>query len=128
MRLLLDTHALLWAATDDERLSRVAREAVADPANELLFSAISAFEIAAKVALGKLELPDGPATFIGTRMAAFGLRELPVTTLHAIEAGALPPIHGDPWDRLLIAQARIESVPLLTSDPMIRRYDVETIW
>ena len=128
MRLLLDTHALLWAATDDERLSPAAREAVADPANELLFSAISAFEIAVKVALGKLDLPDGPAAFIATRVAAFGLRELPVTTQHAIEAGALPPIHGDPWDRLLVAQARIESVPLLTADPVIRRYDVETIW
>lgn len=128
MRLLLDTHALLWAATDDGRLSPTAREAVADPSNELLFSAISAFEIAVKVALGKLDLPEGPATFIGTRVAAFGLLELPVTTRHAIEAGALPPIHGDPWDRLLVAQARIESVPLLTFDPMIRRYDVETIW
>jgi PIN domain nuclease of toxin-antitoxin system len=128
VRLLLDTHALLWAATDDERLSPAAREAVADPANELLFSAVSAFEIAVKVALGKLDLPEAPATFIGVRVAAFGLQLLPVTVEHAIEAGALPPIHGDPWDRLLIAQARIEDVPILTADSIISRYEVMTIW
>lgn len=128
MRVLLDTHAFLWAASDDPRLSAFARDLIADRAYDALLSAASAFEIAVKFARGRLELPEGPAKYLATRIAAFGFETLPITVEHAVEAGSLPAIHGDPWDRLLIAQARVEAIPILTADTMIRRYDVETIW
>ena len=128
MRVLLDTHAFLWATTDDERLSAFARDLIADPEHEVVFSVVSAFEIAVKVAHGRLELPDDPGTYLTTRIAAFGLAMLSITLDHAVEAGALPAIHGDQWDRLLIAQARVEAIPILTVDTQIRRYDVETLW
>ncbi len=128
MRVLLDTHVFLWAATGDARLSAHAREIMADPANDLLLSAASAFEIAVKAARGRLELPEPPATYLTTRIATFGLVRLPITVEHAVGAGLLPPIHGDPWDRLLVAQARLEAIPILTADEQVRRYDVETIW
>lgn len=128
MRILLDTHALLWAAAGDSRLSDAAGTIIEDGGQELLFSAVSALEIAAKRAEGRLELPDDPATWVRTRVAAFGLIELPVTVEHALEAGALPVHHRDPWDRLLVAQARVEGVPILTADPMFTRYEVTTLW
>ncbi len=128
MRILLDTHALLWAAGGDSRLSTTAAVIIRDPSQDLLFSAVSALEIAMKHAGGRLELPDDVGAWIRTRVAAFGLIELPITLDHAIEAGMLPKHHGDPWDRLLVAQARIEGVPILTADTMLLNYDVETIW
>ena len=128
MRVLLDTHALLWAAQGDRRLSEAAGAIIEDGGQELLFSAVSAMEISMKHAAGRLELPDDAGAWIRTRVAAFGLIELPVTTDHAIEAGLLPVLHGDPWDRLLVAQARVEGVPILTSDSSLHRYEVATIW
>ena len=128
MRVLLDTHVFLWAAMDDPRLSAFARELIMDPTHELLLSAASAFEISVKAARGRLDLPEDPGTYVSTRIAAFGLVALPISVEHGIEAGTLPAIHGDPWDRLLIAQARIESIPILTADSQVRRYPVETIW
>ena len=128
MRVLLDTHALLWAADDDRRLSDAAGAIIADGGQELLFSAVSALEIVMKHTAGRLELPDDARTWIRTRVAAFGLIELPVTTDHAAEAGVLPLLHRDPWDRLLVAQARVEGVPILTANPQLHRYEVATIW
>jgi PIN domain nuclease of toxin-antitoxin system len=128
VRVLLDTHAFLWATTGSERLSGRARDLVADPGQELLLSAASAYEIAVKAARGRLELPEEVAVYLATRMATFGLRPLAVTLEHAVEAAALPRIHADPWDRIIVAQARAEAIPILTADPMVRRYDVETIW
>jgi PIN domain nuclease of toxin-antitoxin system len=128
MRILLDTHTLLWAALGDPRLSPAAGAIIADGSQELLFSPVSAMEIAMKHAAGRLELPDEAGTWIRTRVGAFGLVELPLTTEHAIEAGRLPRHHRDPWDRLLVAQARIEGASLLTGDESIQRYEVTTIW
>jgi len=128
VRILLDTHALLWAALGDARLSPAAGAIIGDGSQELLFSPVSAMEIAMKHAAGRLELPDEVRTWIRTRCAAFGLVELPLTTEHAIEAGLLPRHHRDPWDRLLVAQARVEQVTLLTADEAIHRYEVTTIW
>lgn len=128
MRILLDTHALLWAAEGDPRLSAAAAAIIGDGGQELLFSAVSALEIAMKHAGGRLELPDDARAWIRTRVAAFGLIELPITLDHAIEAGMLPRHHRDPWDRLLVAQARIEGVPILTADAMLLKYEVATIW
>jgi len=128
MRILLDTHAFLWAVMDSERLTPKAREMMSDPANDLLLSAASAYEIAVKAAKGRLQLPEEPATYIKTRVATLGLQELAVTVEQVAAAAALPPIHADPWDRLLIAQARLEQIPILTADRLIQRYEVETIW
>lgn len=128
MRILLDTHTLLWAADGDPRLSAAAAVIIGDRSQELLFSAVSALEIVMKHAGGRLELPDDARAWIHTRVQAFGLIELPITVDHAIEAGVLPKHHRDPWDRLLVAQARIEGVPILTADPMLLRYEVTTIW
>ena len=128
MRALLDSHAFLWAATDDPRLSETARDLMRLTEHELLLSAVSAYELTWKAVNGGLSLPDEPRRWIATRMQAFGVRSLTVTPEHAAEAAMLPPIHRDPWDRILVAQARVEAVPLLTIDSRIRRYDVETIW
>jgi PIN domain nuclease of toxin-antitoxin system len=128
VRILLDTHALLWAAGGDARLSAAAAAIIEDADQALMFSAVSALEIAVKHAAGRLELPDDAGVWVRTRMAAFGLIELPVTIEHALEAGALPAHHRDPWDRLLVAQARVEGVPLLTADPAFSRYEVTTLW
>jgi PIN domain nuclease of toxin-antitoxin system len=128
VRILLDTHALLWAALGDPRLSPAADAIIGDGSQELLISPVSAMEIVMKHAAGRLELPDEARTWIQTRVAAFGLIELPLTTEHAIEAGLLPRHHRDPWDRLLVAQARVERVTLLTADDAIARYEVTTIW
>jgi PIN domain nuclease of toxin-antitoxin system len=128
VRILLDTNALLWAALGDPRLSPAAEAIIGDGSQELLFSPVSAMEIAMKHAAGRLELPDEARTWIRTRVATFGLIELPLTSEHAIEAGLLPRHHRDPWDRLLVAQARVEGVTLLTAEAAIHRYEVTTIW
>jgi PIN domain nuclease of toxin-antitoxin system len=128
MRILLDTHALLWAALGDARLSPAADAIIGDGSQDLLFSPVSALEIAMKHAAGRLDLPDEVSTWVRTRVAAFNLIELPLTTAHAIEAGKLPLHHRDPWDRLLVAQARVEGVTLLTGDEAMHRYEVATIW
>lgn len=128
MRILLDTNALLWAALGDPRLSPAAEAIIGDGSQELLFSPVSAMEITMKHAAGRLELPDDARTWIRTRVATFGLIELPLTSEHAIEAGLLPRHHRDPWDRLLVAQARVEGVTLLTAEAAIHRYEVTTIW
>jgi PIN domain nuclease of toxin-antitoxin system len=128
VRILLDTHALLWAALGDPRLSPAAESLIGDASQELLFSPVSAMEITMKHAAGRLELPDEARTWILTRVATFGLIELPLTSEHAVEASLLPRHHRDPWDRLLVAQARVEGVALLTADAAIHRYEVTTIW
>jgi PIN domain nuclease of toxin-antitoxin system len=128
MRVLLDTHVFLWLAAGSERLSPRAARLLEDPDHELLLSPASAYEIGVKVARGRLELPDDPGTYVLTRVAVLGLQELPVSVAHALAAAGLPRYHADPWDRLLVAQARSEAIPILTADPLMTRYDVETIW
>jgi PIN domain nuclease of toxin-antitoxin system len=125
---LLDTHAFLWATLDSPRLSTRARELLDDVSNELLLSAASAAEIAMKVRRGKLELPEDPGRWFHMRRLAFGAREVPITIDHALAAGALPRFHADPFDRILIAQAQAESVPILSADTMLQRYEVEILW
>lgn len=121
MRLLLDTHLLLWAANDSQRLSEAARAAIADLANTLVFSVASIWEVAIKRALGR---PDFRTDSRVLRRALIenGYEELPVLGTHAVAVEGLPPLHGDPFDRLLIAQATVEGVLLLTADPMVANY------
>jgi PIN domain nuclease of toxin-antitoxin system len=128
VRALLDSHAFLWAVADDARLSDQAREVIRDRRNDILFSPATAYEIALKAAIGRLSLPDPVDVYISSRLGLFGFMPLPVEVHHGVRAGTLPPIHRDPWDRLLVAQAQIEGLPILTTDPAIGQYDVETIW
>lgn len=128
MRLLLDTHALLWAFLESPRLSPAARAALVSPANEMLVSAVSAMEITLKHRLGKLA---EAAPFIRDgRLAIEHLNyvPLPVSLDHASLAGSLDIPHKDPFDRLLIAQARIERVPIVSNEKSFDAFGVERIW
>ncbi len=124
LRALLDTHVFLWALGEVNRLSEKARQAIEDPANEIYVSAAVVWEIAIKYALGKLQLPSEPATYIPARVGALGFRELPIRFEHALLAASLPRHHRDPFDRMLIAQARIEGMTFITDDQLVARYFV----
>lgn len=129
MRVLLDAHAFLWWATSSgSRLSERARELLADASTDGLVGAGVLYEIAVKAQIGRLELPAPADVYLPRLLRRFAFGVLPVEQTHALRAGALPLIHRDPWDRLLVAQAQIENVPILTADPAIGQYDVETIW
>lgn len=121
MKLLLDTHLLLWVSAHSARLSASARTLLADPQNELLFSSASLWEIAIKRGLGR---DDFEADSRSLRRALLDNRyqELPVTGAHTVAIEGLPPIHKDPFDRILVAQATVEGVTLLTADPLVARY------
>lgn len=121
MRLLLDTHTLMWWLTDDDSLSNEAKNLI-DTEAEAFFSMASAWAIAIKTSLGKL---TGPADLFQA-LDACGLTQLPIRLPHAVEAGGLPLVHRDPFDRMLIAQARFEEFTLMTRDQVIARYQVAT--
>lgn len=121
MKLLLDSHLLLWAAGTPERLSAAARALFEDPDSELLFSAASLWEIAIKRALGREDF-QVDARVLRRGLLDNGYAELAVTSEHAVAIDTLPPIHRDPFDRLLVAQAQVEGITLLTSDESIARY------
>jgi PIN domain nuclease of toxin-antitoxin system len=128
MKVLMDTHTFLWWNTEDPLLSVHAKEIIADGQNEIFLSAASVWEIVIKAAKGRLVLPESPAQYISSRMSLYRFRSLPVQISHATYVYELPPYHNDPFDRILIAQSRLESLPLLTKDEDILRYDLETIW
>lgn len=128
MKLLLDTHVFLWWIADDERLSAPARAAIADSANEIFVSAASGWEIAIKAGLGRLSLPDRPARFVPNQVARNGFTVLSISLAHALAVEALPALHRDPFDRLLVAQSRLEKLPVITDDAAILRYDVRAVW
>ncbi|ETX28867.1 type II toxin-antitoxin system VapC family toxin [Roseivivax isoporae] len=121
MSLLLDTHVLLWAAGASERLPVAVRARIDDPAETPVFSAASLWEIAIKSALDRPDFEVDGARLRQALLAA-GYVELAVTGLHALETGRLPPIHRDPFDRILVAQARVEGLTLLTADAQVARY------
>ena len=123
MRLLLDTHALLWWLADDPTLSAEARKAIADAGSVVYVSAASAWEIAIKRSLGKLEAPEE----LDEALAANAFAPLPITIGHALAAGRLPNHHQDPFDRMLVAQAMAEGLTLVTRDENIAKYDVATL-
>jgi PIN domain nuclease of toxin-antitoxin system len=128
VKALLDTHTFLWWNLDDERLSSRVREIIADGRNEIYFSAASAWEIAIKTARGKLILPEEPAAYLARRLESNHFQSLPVQISHAAQVYTLPRHHDDPFDRLLVAQSQLENLPILTLDPEIRKYAVETLW
>lgn len=118
MRLLVDTHVFLWWCGDDPRLGADERRAIRDGANEVYLSAASVWEIVIKQGLGRLRAPE-PASVAPRRL---GFQPLPITFEHAEATASLPPVHRDPFDRILVAQARIEGLTLVTHDPSIRSY------
>jgi PIN domain nuclease of toxin-antitoxin system len=128
MRGLLDTHVLLWWLVDDARLSERARTLVADPGTDLFFSAASSWEISIKAALGRLELPGPPRTLIPKILRQQSIEPVQITHAHALAVGELPPHHRDPFDRMLIAQGKLEKLPIVTSDPVFARYGAKTVW
>lgn len=128
MRVLLDTHTFLWWITDDPRLSRKVRGIIGNGKNQIFLSAASGWEIAIKAKLGRLQVPDELERFIPEQLALNAIEILPVQMSHALHVYALPDHHHDPFDRLLIAQAQLESLPILTTDPQIVRYSVKVIW
>ena len=128
MKILLDTHVFLWWIMDDESLSPVARRTISNAENELYFSAASAWEIAIKAGLGRIKLPSEIGTFIPGQLAENSIIGLPVQIGHALRVSKLPQHHRDPFDRVLVAQAQVEKMPILTSDAEISKYDVEVIW
>lgn len=121
MKLLLDTHLLLWAAGLPDRLSSTALEMINDPANELLFSAASIWEVAIKRGLGRSDFQADPR-LLRRGLLDNGYDELPVVSAHVVIIESLPPIHKDPFDRLLIAQAAVEGITLLTADSVVAKY------
>lgn len=127
MKYLLDTHVLLWAEATPELIRPEVLRVLSDPAAELFLSAASAQEIAIKWRLGKLSLPVAPALFLETRMARSRLRALPVSIAHAAHVATLPDIHGDPFDRLIVTQAQLEGLTILTRNREIPKYEVQVL-
>ncbi|HEY8452054.1 MAG: type II toxin-antitoxin system VapC family toxin [Micromonosporaceae bacterium] len=128
MRILLDTHTLLWWLTDDARLSGNAREAIGDMRNEVFVSAASAWEVATKQRLGKLDGLPPVAGWFGELTAADGFVHLSITVRHALHAGGYDVPHRDPFDRMLAAQCELEGLTLVTSDKAFADFGIATMW
>ena len=128
MRLLLDTCTFLWIVGGAKELSSRAREAFVAPTNEAFLSAASAWEIAVKHRLGRLPLPEAPDQFVPSQREAHGIEPLPVDEESALHVARLPDLHRDPFDRLLVAQAIVGGLVLLTPDDDVRQYPARTLW
>jgi PIN domain nuclease of toxin-antitoxin system len=121
VKLLLDTHLLLWVAGEPKRLSRAARALISDQENQLLFSAASLWEVAIKNSLGRRDF-RADARLLRRGLLDNGYSELPIASDHVVALESLPQLHKDPFDRILVAQATVEGITLLTSDPLVGRY------
>lgn len=128
MTLLVDTQCWLWMLADPDRLSRRARRLIASNRGELYLSAASAWEIAIKYGIGKLRLPADPVEYVTSRMEPSGVASLPIMHAHALQVARLPPHHRDPFDRLIVAQAQVEKLAVLTSDRQLEPYDIRIEW
>jgi PIN domain nuclease of toxin-antitoxin system len=128
MNILLDTCTFLWIAAGSSELSDRAREVFATPDNDVFLSSVSAWEIAVKTALGKLPLPSPPDRFVPEVREMHGIEPLPLAEAACLLTAKLPPLHRDPFDRMLVCQAMAEAMAVLTPDPDIARYPVRTIW
>ncbi len=124
MKLLLDTQCFLWWFAEPERLSEKAIAHITDERNELWLSVASIWEVGIKVALGKLPLPEPVERYIPNRMSQLGAKSLEIRAAHAMRAAALPMHHRDPFDRMLIAQAQVDDMTIVSADAMLTQYDV----
>ena len=129
MKVLLDTNAFLYWARDVTRLSDIAHEILSDGSNEIFFSTVNAWEIAIKASIGKMEqVPEDLEGYLDEQLLINGFDVLPVYLRHAVGVRHLPHHHGDPFDRLLVVQAMVEDMPLLSSDPILPNYPVRILW
>jgi PIN domain nuclease of toxin-antitoxin system len=128
MKILLDTHTFLWWITQDPRLSAQAAEIIGNGENQVFISATTGWEIAIKTQIGRLILPDEPQRFVLEQLRINSMESLPIEMRHALHISTLPSHHQDPFDRMLIAQAQVEGLPILSADPKIRRYEVTVVW
>jgi PIN domain nuclease of toxin-antitoxin system len=126
--ILLDTHVWLWLNGALERIPAPLLEILSDRREEVFFSAVCAWEIGIKHAGGRLSLPDPPETYIPERLKSNGFRSLAIQQRHALRAASLPLHHRDPFDRMLVAQAQLENLRLVTADPLLSRYPVDILW
>jgi len=127
MRLLVDTQCFLWMTAAPSRFRETTRQLLRARTTTLYFSAASAWELAIKHALGKLSLPDTPAAYVEDRLRRTRVTPLPIAMPHALHVGGLPALHRDPFDRMLVAQAQIEKLAILTSDRQLAAYDVDIV-
>jgi PIN domain nuclease of toxin-antitoxin system len=127
MKILIDTHIFLWAVTEDPRLSKPHRAIYLSKGSDLYLSVASIWEMIVKAGLGKLPLPSPASAWISKQMDMNRILALPILPSHVAELETLPPIHRDPFDRMLAAQARYEKMPLLTADPMMRKYGAKIL-
>ena len=128
MRALLDTHVFLWWLLDREQLGRRARRILRDSRSVALWSVASSWELSIKVSLGKVRVPGRLRNYLPQKLQEQGITTMLVEHAHAFEVAELPQHHRDPFDRMLIAQARVERVPILTADEQFLAYDVEVVW
>ena len=128
MRYLLDTHTFLWFLTDDKRLSSRAKGIIEDINNVIFLSSASVWELSIKSSIGKIKFFVSLEEIINTAMNVYDFKHLPITIQHSLEVGKLPLYHRDPFDRVLIAQARVENMILITCDSYMKQYDVNVIW
>lgn len=128
MRLLLDTCTFLWCIEGGTALSRPARDELSNPGNDVFLSAVSGWEIAVKHSLGKLPLPESPARYVPAQRKARGIEPLPLDEEATLHLALLPQLHRDPFDRMLVCQAIVGGLILVTPDPGITGYPVRTLW
>lgn len=128
MRAILDTHAILWWVTNNPQLSQTVRDIISDSDNTLYLSVASSWEVIIKFNTGKLPLPEPPTQFIQSCLSVNRFESLAIDLPHVLQINTLPDHHKDPFDRILIAQAQVENIPILTVDRMIIKYPVQTIW
>ena len=128
MRILIDTHCWIWAFSERRRLNEAALAMMASAENTVVFSTVSAAEIGIKAGVGKLKFPEPAQQYVASLTERAGMKTLPLYLHHALRVADLPLHHRDPFDRLLVAQAQAEGLPLMTADPELAAYDVEIIW
>ena len=128
MKVLVDTHTFIWALLHDHRLTLQAKTILRSEEHELIFSLVSLWEMAIKIKTGKLNTIGSSVAYIRDEMNEYGMELLPIRYEHILHLEALPHHHSDPFDRLLIAQALMEGLPILTADRAFRKYGVRTVW
>jgi PIN domain nuclease of toxin-antitoxin system len=127
MKLLLDTHAMLWTFAEPHKLPPKARAAIEDTRNEVWISSATTWEVTIKHGLGRMPLPTSPEIYLSSRIDHYGFKEMPISIAHTLAVGGLPHHHSDPFDRILVAQAQVEGLTIVSVDPQIAKYRVHLL-